>query len=323
MKRTFALIAVVISTTLTVLGALSPEKVDNLRLDFGLFLARELRYELMAVLGLGMLIYFAKPVRNRIFPKLWSRRPEFAKFSDNQKIAAVLLSVLTLGFCLLMLLGIVINLIGATVARVRFYDTLYSSYRVELMRKGLARETTNEPDKAIQYYKRILQLFPNDPRHNYLVQQRIDRIEGRLGYARHYLRLSQELEKQTGLSRQSFLLLLEALRLDPTDDFIRSQVQERIQKLKEAEPRTAEFYKACEQRNETAAAKLFSDWSWFLFEEYFRQDIKSSANTGRLDIDKDLPFLRTISAATFREAVLRSWELDNARKILEQSVPRE
>jgi hypothetical protein len=111
--------------------------------------------------------------------------------------------------------------------------------------------------------------------------------------------------------------------LDPTDDFIRSQVQERIQKLREAEPKIVEFYKACEQKDETAAAKLFSEWSWFLFEEYFSQGFKSSANRGRLDIDKDLPFLRTISAATFREAVVRSWELDNAQKILEQGVSTE
>ena len=323
MKRAFALIAAVISTTITILGALSPEKVDNLRLDFGLFLARSLRYELIAVLILGVFVYSATPVRNRIFPKLWSRRPKFAKFSDNQKIAAVLLSVLTFGFGLFMLLGIVINLIGAAVARVRFYDTLYSSYQMELMRKGLAREATNEPDKAILYYKRILQFFPNDPRHNYLAQQRIARIEGRLEFARYYLRLSQDLDRQTGLSRQSFLLLLEALRLDPTDDFIRSQVQERMQKLREAEPKIVEFYKACEQGDETTAAKLFSDWSWFFFEEYFSQNFKSSANKRRLDVDKDLPFLRTISAATFREAVLRSWELDNAQKILEQAVPRE
>ncbi len=321
MKRTVALIAVVISTTITVLSALSPEKVDNLRLDFGLFLARELRYELIGVLILGVLVYAAKPIRNRMFPQLWSRRPEFAKFSDNQKIVAVLLGVLTFGFASLMVLGIVINLIGGAVARVRFYDTLYSTYQKELMRKGLAREATNEPDKAILYYERIMQFFPNDP-HNYLAQQRIDRIKGRLEYARYYLKLSQNLEKQTGLSRQSFLLLLEALRLDPTDDFIRSQVEEKIQKLSDAELKIDEFYKACEEKDETTAAKLFNDWSWFFFEEYFSQDFKSSVNRGRLNIEKDLPFLRTLSAASFREAVIRSWELDNAHKILEQSVPK-
>jgi hypothetical protein len=187
----------------------------------------------------------------------------------------------------------------------------------------LAREASNRPDTAVGYYKRILQFFPDDPRHNYLVQQRIDRIEGRLGYARYYLQLSQDLEKQTGLSRQSFLLLLEASRLDPADDYIRSQVQERIQKLKEAEPRIAEFYKACEQKDEKIAAKLFTDWSWFFFEEYFRQNFKSSVNAGHLDIDKDLPFLRTLSTSTFREAVLRSWELENAQKLLDQSAPAE
>src|SRR5258706_5902655 len=139
MKRTVALIAVVISTTITVLSALSPEKVDNLRLDFGLFLARELRYELIGVLILGVLVYAAKPIRNRMFPQLWSRRPEFAKLSDNQKIVAVLLGVLTFGFASLMVLWIVINLIRGAVARVRFYANLYSTYQKALMRNGLAR----------------------------------------------------------------------------------------------------------------------------------------------------------------------------------------
>jgi tetratricopeptide (TPR) repeat protein len=318
MKQKIGLIAAVVGSVLAMLGALSPDRVDNLRLDFGLFLLRQLRYEVIVLLVMGVLFYTAKPLRN-LLSSLWLRRPQFRTFSDNQKVAAVLLGFVTMGFTVLMALGTVVHVGWAATTRVTFYrHLLYRSYRDELIQTGLAKEREDQPDKAILYYRQILRLFPNDPRNNYLVQQRIDRLEARLKYARDYLERSQRLEKQSGLSRQSFLFLVEALRLDPTDDFIRSEVKERIEKLKRAEPSIAEFYSAYANKNKESASKLFDEWSWYLFEEYFAQDFKTGKSR-KLDIENDLPFMRRVSSSDFREAVVRSWEIENAKKIFDQS----
>jgi tetratricopeptide (TPR) repeat protein len=318
MKQKIGLIAAVVGGVLTVLGALSPDRVDNLRLDFGLFLLRQLRYEVIILLALGVLFYTAKPLRS-LFSSLWLRRPQFSTFSDNQKVAAILLGFVTVGLSLLMILGTVVHVGLAATTRLSFYrHLLYHSYRDELIHIGLAKEREGQPDKAILYYRQILRLFPNDPRNNYRVQQRIDQLEARLKYARDYLERSQKLEKQSGLSRQSFLLLVEALRLDPTDDFIRIEVKERMERLKRAEPKIAEFYSAYANKNKEGASKLFDEWSWYLFEEYFAQDLKTG-KSHKLDIELDLPFMRRVSSSDFREAVVRSWEMENAEKILDQS----
>jgi len=320
MKQKIGLVVAVLTAALGIVSALSPDRVDNLRLDFGLFIVRQLKYEIILVLIVGAIWSIPWSLKARLIQMAWERRPRFSAFSERQKILSLFLAITTATIGGLIILVILFTAALATRARIHFYkDLMYQSYRQELIQKGMQQERGGRPDEALTRYRQIIQLFPNDPRNNYFIQTRLDRMEGKLKYARECFARSIESEKNWRFNRETFFLLVEALRLDPTDDFIRNEMRQRIEKIDGGKKVVTEFYKAYVNRDQDTASRLLDQWSWYLFEDYFTLKLRSTLRSPRFDFERDLGFMKGLPIEDFERAVLSSWELEDARKVLEQS----
>jgi hypothetical protein len=320
MKQKVGLFAAGVSAALAVIGALSPERVENLRLDFALFLVRQLRFEIGIILIIGLLIAIPKTLKTRILARVTRNFPTFKGRPREDKFVFVIILILVLFIPLINTPFLLYEGLRATFTRVSFYRAwLYSSYRQELFREGLAREGAGDSHKALYYYRRIIQFFPDDPR-NSLVQHKIDYVENQIKYAGTYVERSMSLEKRQGLRRQSFFLLVEGLRLDPTNDYVRNEVRTRIAKLSN-ENTPLEFFNAYKSKDEAKAQRLLNEWGWYLFEDDFTKGIGVGQPTNNpVDIWKEYSFIAGLTAEEFHSAVKKSWELENARKVLEWST---
>lgn len=196
-------------------------------------------------------------------------------------------------------------------------ELLYQAYGQELYRLGSEKEENGELDKALLFYQQIIEFFPENPKYE-SIKSLIKARQGALRYANSCFEASGNVEKARGLNRQSFSLLVEAFRVNPSNEFVQQALDEKINELNKTKDTPLTFYNAFQAKDQVTVNKLISEIGWYLFDEDMLKGIKYTpmGKPKNFDLEKDCIFLQRLSAEEFQQVVEKSWYLDEVKSML-------
>ncbi len=317
-KRLAGSIVTIISTAILVLDFLIPEGFSSARVDFSLFLLKQMKYEFFLVLIAGLLLV----VPIRVWRIVWSklRQPfEFLslRFGITQHLWGFGLVAMVFPFVIYVFL-LSAELKNVFKARLYFYDKLlYSSYKSELLRKATHFEMSGLFGEADLVYQRILKCYPG----NWYIEGRRNHLRSKLQYAQACFERGLNIEKRMGLGRFSILLMAESIRVDPSNQDVLGEVEARYKKLTEGVRVIETFWKAYKSEDGSTLLEIYDKWGWFLFEEGIRQHIraKSLGRKKESTVQQVRVLLKNSTKQQFEESIISSWEMDFLSRILSRA----
>jgi tetratricopeptide (TPR) repeat protein len=310
MRRKLGLLVTIVGTVLAVINGLSPQRVNDLRLGFGIFLLKQFGLELVII---GLLLLISKSTWKRIALIAWDRFPKFDSRPGKENVISLLMLALIFLVPVVSAQPIISETVKAVKLRIFFMrNLLYRSYRQELLQSGVEKEKLGETDKALSYYRTALEISPDNP-DNYAIRALVKERQGMLLYAGACLESALTIEKKKGLTRQSFYSLAQSFRLCPGNNLALTELQARIKKLKEAKDAPIKFSNAYFAKLEPELTRLFQEWKWYLFDDDILKalEFEPSGRPRRLNINEDFGFVGRMSAEEFQGAVEKSWGLES------------
>lgn len=309
MWQRLGVIITAIGMLLGIINALSPTKVSDLRLGFGFFLLRQFWLELVLI---GVILWVPQSKWKKIGLWVWTRFPKFDSRQGKENVFSLLLLALIFLIPVVSAQPIISEAARAIKARIFFIkNLLYPAYRQELYQIGIQKEKLGAIDEAVGYYKHILEISSDNPS-NKLLRNLIMERQGAIDYSGTCLEIGITTEKKRGLTRQSFNSLAQSFKLCPGNDLAIKELQERINRLKEAKDVPTKFFTAYLSNDEAEVARLFQEWKWYLLEEDIVKSIEfePSGRPRKLNVSEDFNFLSRMSAEDFQQAVEKSWNLE-------------
>lgn len=310
MRQKLGWVITAVSLAVNAVGALSPERITDLRLGFVLFMIKHLRLELVAFLLLGILLVLPLSVWKRV----WNRIGQI--ISKNIFAAVVFITV-----ALIWLIPVGKQYFLVARARMYFYQNLlYPTYRQELLDGGSELEAKYHFNEAVSHYRAVITAFPHDF-DNWWLRDKIKRIENLVNYSELHAKRALAQARLQGINRRSFFLLVEALRLNPTSVYLQNEVQGRIERIEAVRDVPMAFYLACRNGDQVAASTIFDDNAWYLFEDEVSNDMLRGpfGKPKKFSVQSGWELLHRLSADEFRKMVETSWQLLWARQVLEKS----
>lgn len=317
---TFGKIISAISAVLACVIALTPDRVENLKLDFVIFILKHLTFEIILCLIFGLVITIPVSIWKKLYKELNTFfTVKLKPLSENNKVDWTIIGITLI---------VAIIFIGASfseafyVLRARKYFTmnlLYQAYEQDLIREAINYEKNNHILKAITVYRRMVKSFP-DRYTMKRAKEKIRRLNSIMKYKQDIALRVKKLYHINGLKRQCVFLAAESLRIYPCDINMNRLLKGFISEIETTILKTAEnLYDECTIGDQMEAFKLYNSLGKYIFEAEILRDIDlraSKKSNGSVSI---CFICDSLSKEQFLETIIDSWQLENIKTISKRS----
>lgn len=300
-----SVILTIISTTLGLFLKFVDIVIDSSKVNYFLFALKQLYLEFIII---GLIIFIIA------FYKIWIKQIKLKISKYNTETTTAIYIIMALSIILFIVFG---NVFGVFKSRYFFYtNSIYKAYKNELYLQGRIAESNIDFDKAIEYYKLILEKFPQKGGNN-AIERRLNELESRKNLSKQYYELSKINKIPHHFSRDSWYYLVKSYAVNPSNKQLLNEIIPRKYELEKGINSYNDFYTSVIENDVAKIDSLCIEYSWVYFENNIKNKfLLEEYNKTNINYKVLYKIISCQNPQDMVKIMRRSWRLEELETIL-------